>query len=59
MYFEGDPYKLPIAFCKLAGRTELLIAKLLPPTPEMEPKSKIGGVRRRAGMLAKSVLPAK
>jgi protocatechuate 3,4-dioxygenase beta subunit len=41
MYFEGDPYNATDRILQTAGRTELLIAKLLPPTPEMEPKSKL------------------
>jgi len=41
MYFDGDPYNATDRILKTAGRTELLIAKLLPPTPEMEPKSKL------------------
>jgi len=41
MYFEGDPYNSTDRFLQSAGRTELLIAKLLPPTPELEPESKL------------------
>jgi protocatechuate 3,4-dioxygenase beta subunit len=41
MYFEGDPYNATDRILQTAGRTELLIAKLLPPTAEMEPKSKL------------------
>ena len=41
MYFEGDPYNDTDRFLQTAGRTELLIAKLLPPTPELEPGSKL------------------
>ncbi len=41
MYFEGDPNNKTDPFLQTAGRTELLIAKLLPPTPDMEPKSKL------------------
>ena len=41
MYFEGDPYNAKDRILQTAGRTELLIAKLLPPTPEMEPTSKL------------------
>ena len=41
MYFEGDPYNKTDPFLKAAGRTELLVTKLLPPTGEMEPKSKL------------------
>jgi len=41
MYFEGDPHNSTDRILQSAGRTELLIAKLLPPTPEMEPESKL------------------
>ena len=41
MYFEGDPYNKTDRFLQAAGRTELLITKLLPPTAEMEPESKL------------------
>ena len=41
MYFEGDPYNNTDRFLQTAIRTELLITKLLPPTPEMEPESKL------------------
>jgi protocatechuate 3,4-dioxygenase, beta subunit len=41
MYFEGDPYNDTDRFLQTAGRTVLLIAKLLPPTPELEPGSKL------------------
>ena len=41
MYFEGDPYNNADRFLQSAGRTELLITKLLPPTPEMEPRSQL------------------
>ena len=41
MYFEGDPYNDTDRFLQTAIRTELLITKLLPPTPEMEPESKL------------------
>ena len=41
MYFEGDPYNSTDRILQGAGRTELLITKLLPPTPEMEPESKL------------------
>jgi protocatechuate 3,4-dioxygenase beta subunit len=41
MYFEGDPYNNTDRFLQSAGRTELLIAKLLPPPPEFEPESKL------------------
>src|SRR3984893_3576263 len=35
MYFEGDPYNSTDRFLQSAGRTELLITKLLPPPPEL------------------------
>ena len=41
MYFEGDPYNDTDPILQSAGRKELLITKLLPPTPEMEPESKL------------------
>ena len=41
MYFEGDPYNSTDRILQGAGRTELLITKLLQPTPEMEPESKL------------------
>jgi protocatechuate 3,4-dioxygenase beta subunit len=41
MYFEGDPYNNTDRFLQSAGRTELLITKLLPPTSEMEPRSQL------------------
>ncbi len=41
MYFEGDPYNNTDRFLQSAERTELLIAKLLPPPPEFEPESKL------------------
>jgi protocatechuate 3,4-dioxygenase beta subunit len=41
MYFEGDPNNDTDPFLRTAGRTELLVTKLMPPTPEMEPKSKL------------------
>jgi protocatechuate 3,4-dioxygenase beta subunit len=41
MYFEGDPYNSTDRFLQSAGRTELLITKLLPPPPEFEPESKL------------------
>ena len=41
MYFEGDPYNNTDRILQSAGRTGLLISKLLPPTPEMEPESKL------------------
>jgi protocatechuate 3,4-dioxygenase, beta subunit len=41
MYFEGDPHNSTDRILQSAGRTELLIVKLLPPTPEMEPESNL------------------
>jgi protocatechuate 3,4-dioxygenase beta subunit len=41
MYFEGDPYNSTDRLLQTAGRTELLITRLLPPPPEFEPKSKL------------------
>ena len=40
MYFEGDLYNETDPFLQSAGRKELLVTKLLPPSPEMEPDSK-------------------
>ena len=41
MYFEGDPHNDADPFLQSAGRKELLVTKLQPPTPEMEPDSKL------------------
>ena len=42
MYFEGDPYNDTDRFLQTAlEQTDLLVTKLLPPTPEMEPESKL------------------
>jgi protocatechuate 3,4-dioxygenase beta subunit len=41
MYFEGDPYNGTDRFLQTAGRTELLVTKLLPPTAGLEPESKL------------------
>ena len=42
MYFEGDPYNETDRFLQTAlEQRNLLIAKLLPPTSEMEPESKL------------------
>ena len=41
MYFEGDPYNDADPFLQSAGRKELLITKLLPPTAELEAESKL------------------
>jgi protocatechuate 3,4-dioxygenase, beta subunit len=40
MYFENDPYNEKDSFLNSAGRSELLITKLLEPSPEFEPQSK-------------------
>jgi protocatechuate 3,4-dioxygenase beta subunit len=41
MYFEGDPYNDTDRFLQTAlEQKDMLIAKLLPPTSEMEPESK-------------------
>src|SRR6266567_832018 len=42
MYFEGDPYLEADRFFQTAlEQKDLLVAKLLPPTSEMEPESKL------------------
>ena len=42
MYFEGDPYFEPDRFFQTAlEQKDLLVAKLLQPTSEMEPESKL------------------
>jgi protocatechuate 3,4-dioxygenase beta subunit len=41
MYFENDPYNGKDPFLNSAGRKELLITKLLDPSPEFEPDSKM------------------
>ena len=42
MYFEGDPYNQADRFLQTTlDQTDLLVAKLLPPPPEMEPESKL------------------
>ena len=41
MYFEGDPYNNTDRLLQSSGRPELLITKLLPPPPELEPDSKL------------------
>jgi protocatechuate 3,4-dioxygenase, beta subunit len=41
MYFENDPYNATDPFLNSAGRKELLITKLLAPSPEFEPDSKL------------------
>jgi protocatechuate 3,4-dioxygenase beta subunit len=41
MYFEGDPYLEADRFYQTAlEQKNLLVTKLLQPTPEMEPESK-------------------
>jgi protocatechuate 3,4-dioxygenase beta subunit len=41
MYFEADPYNDTDRFLQTAGRTELLVTKLVPPTAGLEPESKL------------------
>jgi protocatechuate 3,4-dioxygenase beta subunit len=41
MYFEGDQYNSTDPFLNSAGRKELLITKILDPTPDLEPGSKM------------------
>ena len=41
MYFENDPYNDKDPFLNSAGRKELLITRLLDPSPEFEPDSKV------------------
>src|SRR5438270_945264 len=44
MYFEGDPYNKTDPFLNSAGeagRQELLVRKLLDPSPDLEPESKM------------------
>jgi protocatechuate 3,4-dioxygenase beta subunit len=41
MYFEGDPYNVTDPFLNSAGRKELLITKLLDPSPEFGPDSRM------------------
>ena len=42
MYFEGDPYNQTDRFLQTAlEQRNLLITRLLPPTPDMEPESKL------------------
>jgi protocatechuate 3,4-dioxygenase, beta subunit len=41
MYFENDPYNEKDLFLNSAGRKQLLITKLLDPSPEFEPDSKM------------------
>jgi protocatechuate 3,4-dioxygenase, beta subunit len=40
MYFENDPYNKTDPFLNSAAAKDLLIVKLLPPSPEFEPDSK-------------------
>ena len=41
VYFEGEKYNDTDPFLNSAPRKDLLITKLLPPTPNMEPDSKL------------------
>lgn len=41
MYFDGDPYNAADPFLNSAGRKELLITKILDPTSDLEPGSKL------------------
>ena len=41
MYFDGDPYNASDPFLNSAGRKDLLITKLVDPTAELEPDSKV------------------
>jgi protocatechuate 3,4-dioxygenase, beta subunit len=41
MYFENDPYNAADPFLNSAARKELLVTKLLAPSPEFEPDSKM------------------
>ena len=41
MYFENDPYNEKDPILNSAGRKELLITRLLDPSPEFEPDSKV------------------
>ena len=41
MYFENDPYNAVDPFLNSAARKELLVTKLLAPSPEFEPDSKM------------------
>jgi protocatechuate 3,4-dioxygenase beta subunit len=41
MYFEGDPYNATDASLNSAGRKEVLITKLIAPTQQFEPDSKM------------------
>jgi hypothetical protein len=41
MYFENDPHNDKDPFLNSAGRKDLLITKLLDPSPEFEPDSKM------------------
>jgi protocatechuate 3,4-dioxygenase beta subunit len=41
MYFENDPYNEKDPFLNSAGRKQLLLTKLMDPTPEFEPDSKL------------------
>jgi protocatechuate 3,4-dioxygenase beta subunit len=41
MYFENEPYNDTDRFLNSAERKELLVVRLLPPPPELEPDSKL------------------
>jgi len=41
MYFENDPYNEKDPILNSAGRKELLITRLLDPSPEFDPDSKV------------------
>ena len=51
MYFEGDPLNERTACCKAPGRQERLIARMLPPTRDVEPDAcwRSGTSSSRAG----------
>ena len=40
MYFDNDPHNEKDPFLNSAGRKDLLITKLLDPSPDVEPQSK-------------------
>ena len=41
LYFEGDPYNATDPFLNSAGRKEMLLTKILDPTPDLEAGSKL------------------
>jgi protocatechuate 3,4-dioxygenase beta subunit len=41
MYFEGDQYNSTDPFLNSAGRKELLLTKIVDPTPDLEAGSKM------------------